>query len=267
MRLIRNMAPAQKAEYLAFSDRGEELFFREAGWEVPALQWIEDQHGPPESTEDYYRSIRRKIFLWGGPYLRALNEHMARCDSTQERFQRSRSGDSPITLIDRTYRSRAALSFEEFESTPAVLTVSIQGIRASKARGGGRDHAQPAMLLRELIEVAKKSGAYKRFLLNRPANTPFWTEDAGYLTQKWIEQKTLELPKSRERCSALRIDDRAPTRLVREDVQRLLDEGRPTLQELRIVLEEHRERLNRLYYTVARALDMKKEDSYFIKAL
>ena len=57
------------------------------------------------------------------------------------------------------------------------------------------------------------------------------------------------------------------TQLVREEVQRLLDEGRPTLHELREVLEEHREQLNRLYYAVAKRLGMKKDVSYFVKDL
>ncbi len=57
------------------------------------------------------------------------------------------------------------------------------------------------------------------------------------------------------------------TKLVREEVQRLVDEGRPALHELREVLEEHREQLNRFYYAVAKALGMKKDVSYFVKDL
>ncbi len=265
------MASPEKEKYPAFSNVEEKLFFREAGWEIPAIQWIEDQHGPPGSTEDYYRSIRRKIYLWGGPYLRTLNEHIARCNSAHERFKRSRSGDSPITLLDLINRSRAAISFEKLGSTPVVLAVSIQGIRtqASKDQRGDllRDQPQPAKLLGELIDVAKKSRVYKQFLLNRPSNIPFWTEGAEYLTQKWIEKTTLELPKSLEGFSATQIKDRSVTQLVREEVQTLLDEGRPTLHELREVLEDHREQLNRLYYAVAKALGMKKDVSYFVKDL
>jgi len=72
---------------------------------------------------------------------------------------------------------------------------------------------------------------------------------------------------SLEGFSATQIKDRSVTQLVREEVQRLLDEGRPTLPELREVLEEHQEQLDRLYYAVAKALGMKKDVSSFVKDL
>lgn len=140
----------------------------------------------------------------------------------------------PIVFQSSRFGMEAHLRFGMKARKRAIFIETFMGLR-----GGSK--ANPSKLMGEIVGIAKATG-YGVVYLRKPKSNPYYNEHVEVLTKMW----------GREMQKA------------GQDVQKLEKTGRPTSFDLRKIQQEHQQRMERLYYSVAKAFrfDKKTKGNY-----